>query len=586
MIRPPLVLGVLVSAGVMAACGGSRPAPADLLILHGNVYTLSWTGPDLEGAPAPDASHSSAGWHGDAQAVAVRGGTIVFVGTDAAAGRYRGDATHVVDAGGATVLPGLVDSHTHIENLGRILGEVNLVGVRTEGEAVDKVAQGAANVPAGEWILGYGWDEGAWANRYPTMALLSQKVPGHPVFLRGLHGYAGWGNRLAFEKAGITARTPSPAGGEILKGRDGRPTGIVTNRAVQLVLSAIPAPTEAQLESRILAALQAMARGGYVMVHEAGVESADLHALERLEAAGRLPLRVYAMLSARDEPLLRTWRARGPDRAGDRMLTTRAVKAFYDGALGSRGAKLLADYADRPGQRGVSGAAFGFNEPLVADMMKAGFQVAVHAIGDAANRETLDFFASVFSRDPATRQWRHRIEHAQVLAPDDIPRFAKLGIIASMEPSHAVEDMGWAEDRLGPQRIRGAYAWRAIRRTGAHLIFNSDLPGTDSNIFYGLHSAITRQNKAGEPAGGWYPDERMSPEEALRGFTSWAAYAAFDEDETGVLAAGRWADITIADIDPLAVGEAHPARLLGGKILMTIVGGRMVYDSGMLRGAR
>ena len=210
--------------------------------------------------------------------------------------------------------------------------------------------------------------------------------------------------------------------------------------------------------------------------------------------------------------------------------------------------------------------------------MKAGFQIAIHAIGDAGNREALDILESVFDEDPATQSNRHRIEHAQVLHPDDIPRLAELGIIASMEPPHAMEDKTWAEDRLGPERILGAYAWRTLRQSGASLTFNSDNPGSDHDIFYGLHSAITRQDKKLEPEGGWYPEQRMSADEAVRGYTSWSAYASFREDETGIIAPGRWADLPVIDIDPLTLAEEDPAGILDGDIVMTIVGGRVVYE--------
>jgi hypothetical protein len=283
------------------------------------------------------------------------------------------------------------------------------------------------------------------------------------------------------------------------------------------------------------------------------------------------------MLAARDADLCREWQRRGPDRENGRMLTTRSVKAFYDGALGSRGARLLDDYSDRPGHRGVSGTQYGFDQSLVADMMKAGFQVAIHAIGDAGNRETLDFIESVLEAQPESRALRHRIEHAQVLHPDDVPRFARLGVIASMEPPHCVEDKTWAEARLGPQRVKGAYAWRTLRQAGARLAFNSDLTGSDHDIFYGLHSAITRRDKQLQPPGGWYPEQRMTPEEAVRGYTTWNAYAASWEKESGGLASGRWADITVMDIDPLAVGATDPGTLLRGSILATIVAGKVAY---------
>ena len=275
---------------------------------------------------------------------------------------------------------------------------------------------------------------------------------------------------------------------------------------------------------------------------------------------------------------MRRWIDRGPDRDLDGMLMTRSVKGYYDGALGSRGARLLEDYSDKPGHRGVSGEGYGFDESIVEEAMKVGFQVGIHAIGDAGNRETLDFFQSVFSESPITRRGRHRIEHAQIIHPDDFERFVDMDIIASMQPPHAVEDKLWAEERLGPDRVKGGYAWRTLRKMGVKLVFDSDLAGSDHDIFYGLHAAMTRRDKFIQPPEGWYPDQKMSPEEALRGYTVWAAYAGFLEKKTGTIEKGKWADITVLNIDPLNVGLTDPAKLFDGEVLMTIVNGTVIYE--------
>jgi predicted amidohydrolase YtcJ len=352
---------------------------------------------------------------------------------------------------------------------------------------------------------------------------------------------------------------------------------MLLNRAVPLLEDAIPAPDHQVLTSWARKALAQMAQDGYVTVHDAGLSREEMAVLEALETADELPIRVYAMLSVRDESLAREWLARGPDTDADSHLVTRSVKAFYDGALGSRGARLLTDYSDSPGHRGVSGGQYGFDQQLTAALMQAGFQVAIHAIGDAGNRETLDFLESVYFDDPGARAHRHRIEHAQVLHPDDVPRFAELDVIASMEPPHAVEDKTWAEQRLGAGRVRTAYAWRSLRQAGARLTFNADNPGSDHDIFYGLHAAISRRDKDRLPPDGWYPDQALTPEEAVRAYTRWSAFAAFREDETGVLAPGRWADLTVMNVDPFVTGEVDPAALLDGSVLMTVVNGRIVY---------
>ncbi len=577
MKRIPLAL---LAAAWMAGWGCSTQHsvdPADLLILNGRVYTFAWSEPEADGTPAGDAPFSTeGGWSPDAQAVAVRASRIVFVGSDREAQRYRGSETKVIDVEGATVLPGLIDSHVHIAELGRSLVQIDLSGVDSPQEAVELVAARAAQTPAGQWILGWGWDEGAWADRYPDMDLLSGRVPDHPVYLKGLHGFAVWGNRKAFEAAGIGPDTQSPSGGEIVKDRRGRPTGILMNRARTLLESALPEESQETLESYVSAGLEAMAQAGYAAVHEAGADSRLMQAFESLASRGELSLRVYAMLSGRDKALLDQWRSRGPRTAAGN-LAVRSVKAFYDGALGSRGAKLLQDYSDRPGHTGVSGEEYGFDEAAVASMMQAGFQASIHAIGDYANRATLDFIQAVAEAHPPSQQLRHRIEHAQVLNRNDIPRFAQLQVIASMQPPHAVEDKAWAEDRLGPKRIAGAYAWRALRTSDARLTFNSDLPGSDYSIFYGLHASVTRRSKDLQPPRGWYPDQSFTMEEAIRAYTSWAAYAAYEENEAGRLEEGLLADVTVIDIDPFNLGEA-PEDLLQGKILLTVSSGDIVFQ--------
>jgi len=565
----------LLAAGVLSC---AHQATADLVLVNGRVYTLAWPEPEPEGRPAAGAPHDASGWRPDADTIAIAGTRVVFVGRQSDAPKLA-PAGRSVDLKGATVIPGLVDSHVHLANLGAALERVNLVGAATEGDAVGRVVERAASVSKGEWIVGWGWDEGAWTSHLPDMRLLSARVPDHPVVLHGLHSFAVWGNRLAFERAGITRDTPAPPGGEIKKAANGEPTGVLLNNAAALLTAALPPPSPTQLEQRVVRALAAMAAHGYTSVHEAGADAPLLAVLEDLDRAGRLPLPVNAMIAARDTALIDAWRARQPTAAG-RPLTVRSVKAFYDGAMGSRGAFFLEPYTDRPDHHGVGGAEYGFDRERLAAMMTAGYQVTIHAIGDRANRESLDFFEAVLAKSPAARATRPRIEHAQVVSPADLPRFAALGVIASVQPSHAVEDMAWAEARIGPERIKGAYAWRSLRRAGARLVLNSDLPGTDYDIFYGLHSAVTRANREGQPKGGWRPEEALTIEEALRGWTVWAAYAGFREQQAGTIAAGHSADLTVMDLDPFQVGETAPARLLGGRIVMTIANGRVVYTIG------
>ncbi len=574
-----IFLVAAVLPGLIIGCAPEEQSkPGDLILINARVYTLDWGDPAPDGTLMPEAPRDERGWHPDADAVVITGGEIAFVGSSAAAKKYRDDSSRVVDLAGATILPGLVDSHVHVFGLGAVLERLNLTGVETEEEAVALVVERARTVPKGEWIVGQGWDEGAWANRYPDKALLSEAVPDHPVFLKSLHSFAGWTNQMALDVAGIRSDTEVPVGGEIRVGADGEPSGLFLNNAVQVMRHAVPPPSRETYTKELLSGLKQMAADGYVTVHDAGLGPVEMSILEELEAEGRLPIRVYAMISLGYEKFIREWIEKGPDQDSDSMLVTRAVKAYYDGALGSRGAWLLDDYTDKAGHRGVGGENYGFNEDLNAQAMKGGFQVGMHAIGDAGNRAALDVFESVFKEDPSTAGNRHRIEHAQVLHPDDIPRFGQLGIIASMEPAHAMEDMTWAEDRLGPERILGAYAWRSLRETNAALTFNSDNPGSDHSVFYGLHSAITRQDKQQEPEGGWYAEQAMNADEAVRAYTTWSAYASFRENETGIIAAGRWADLTVMDIDPFVLSEDSPGDILNGRILMTVVNGKIVYE--------
>jgi len=574
---------LLVFAAFLIGCAEdpadvSKAGGASLILTNARVYTLSWPEPAPDGTVMAGAPRDDRGWRPDAQAIVTQGGEILFVGSTRDAMEYRGELTRVVDLAGATVIPGLVDSHTHVFGLGAALDRVSLVDVATEEEAVAIITEFAKTVPKGEWIIGQGWDEGAWANHYPDKALLSAAVPNHPVFMGSLHGFAGWGNQMALDVAGVSAETEVPVGGEMRLGVDGEPNGLFLNRGVQLLRSGIPSPSRETLTSQLLLGLNQMAADGFVAVHDAGLNTRAMSILEELEAADQLPIRVYAMLSLRDEALIRTWIEKGPDTDTESMLVTRTVKAYYDGALGSRGARLLYDYADQPGHRGISGDGYGFNQQLTAEAMKAGFQIAIHAIGDAGNREALDILENVFREDPSTAANRHRIEHAQVISPEDIPRLGQLGIIASMEPPHAMEDKTWAEERLGAERILGAYAWRSLRESNARLTFNSDNPGSDHNIFYGLHSAITRQDKEQLPEGGWYVDQAMNADEAVRGYTLWSAYASFRENETGIIEAGRWADLTVMDVDPFILADESPGDILSGRILMTIVNGDIVYE--------
>lgn len=575
MIRPAR-LAAATALTVLAACGVSE---VDLILTNAKVYTLSWGEPDPEGNPAADAPYADGVWTPDAEAIALKDGLILAVGTADEIEPLGGPGTEVKDLAGATVLPGFVESHGHYEELGELAEEVSLVGVTTEDEMVARVMAMAATMPDGKWVIGAGWDEGEWANDLPTNTRLNELLPNTPVVLKGLRGFGILGNRAALESAGIYRDTPAPSGGEIVRNANGELTGVLLNRAVPVLRDAIP---ERSLEARkrvILYGLNQILEAGYVAAHHAGVYSNYMPAYLSLAAEGALPMRVEVMPATREanRAVVEEWIQRGPTRDPADRLQVRSVKGYYDASLGSRGAKMIDGYSDMPGVNGVAGAEYGFLEDLVTRCIAAGFQAVLHGIGDGGNRDLLDLYERVFAEFPEARSLRHRIEHAQVVHPDDFERFGELNIVASMQPPHAVEDSPWAEDRVGPERIQGAYAWRTMRRNGVALLFNSDLSGTDFNIFYGLHSAITRTDKSGRPEGGWYRDQKMTAEEALRGYTVWAAYASSREDLTGTIEPGKWADLSVITIDPLNVGTSDPHALLEGDILMTIIEGEIAY---------
>ena len=568
---------VALAAALVAFLPGCRSAAGPALILHdARVYTLAWADPAPDGTPAPDAPFADGRWSPDASAVVVRDGRIAFVGSDADALAMRGPETRVVDLDGATVVPGLVESHGHLNEIGEKAEEVSLVGARTESELADRL-RAAGERPPGEWILGSGWDEGEWADALPDRAFLDALYPDRPVVLKGLRGFGTLGNARALEAAGLRADTPDPVGGTLVRRPDGSLSGVLLNNATDRLHDAIPERSMAHRRRILLSGMDALLRAGYVSTHHAGVRTDYLPVYQSLADAGDLPMRVEAMLAVGvpDAPDRAIWSARGPTEDPEAMLQVRSVKAYYDGSLGSRGAKLIDDYADQPGHRGVAGADYGFDAEAVEAWIAAGFQAGIHAIGDAGNRDVLDFYEGVFRRHPGARALRHRVEHAQVVHPDDLARFGALGLVASMEPGHAVEDSPWAEDRLGPDRVRGAYAWRSLRRGGALLIFNSDFTGTDWSPFYGLYAAQTRQKKDGTPEGGWTPEEAVTAEEALRAYTVWPARASGREALTGTLEAGTWADLTVLDRDPLTT---PPDALLSGSVRMTVVGGIVRYE--------
>jgi predicted amidohydrolase YtcJ len=565
MLRPTLyslLCALLVTAPVRVLQSRSQSAP-DLLLINAHVITV-------------DRAHPAA------EAIAIQGDRIAWVGTTAAARRQFAGAAQIIDLRGATVLPGLIDAHVHLLALGQSLLRLNLKDVADEGAAVALVKQRVANANAGDWIVGWGWDEGKWAAHYPDNRALSDASPNNPVFLVGLHSFAAWANRKALELAGVNKDTKEPENGKVVRDeKTGEPTGILLNRAQELVEKHIPPLSLEQTEKAIELAAAECVRNGLTSVHDARVSPLILEAFRELIRQGRMPLRLYAILDGADPALVKEWLARGPEVDPAHRLTIRSFKLFADGALGSRGAALLEPYSDAPQSKGVITTSEAAIYELTRQSLQKGFQVCTHAIGDAANRLTLDAYARALKETPRARDARLRIEHAQVVAAADIPRFAKLGVIPSMQPTHCTSDMGWAEQRVGPARIKGAYAWRSLLSTGVHLPLSSDFPGEAVNPFYGIYAAITRQDPNGNPANGWYADQRLTLTEALRGYTIEAAYSEFEERAKGSIENGKLADLTIIEQD---ITRLRPREILGIRVSKTIIGGKVVYDSSQSAG--
>ncbi|WP_419815095.1 amidohydrolase [Glacieibacterium sp.] len=477
-----------------------------------------------------------------------------------------------VDAGGRTVMPGLIDAHGHVMELGYNALAVDLSGTTSLAQALARVTAYAKANPQARWIVGSGWNQERWPERrFPTAAELDRAVPDRPAYLTRIDGHAGWANNRAIALAKVVAATPDPAGGRIERGPGGAPAGVFVDAAKGLIEAVLPKPTEAEARRAFDKALQIMASVGLTQVGDMGIDPDTWRLYRAYDAGHRLTVRIAALAGGMDA--LATIAPKGPiDWTGDERLSLHGVKLYDDGALGSRGAFLKADYSDAPGNRGLS---FNTNAALRTAVDKAagqGFQIAVHAIGDAANAQVLDAYATV---PAATRaRLRLRIEHAQIVDVADLPRFASLGIIASMQPTHATSDKGMAEARLGEARLGGAYAWETLIRSGARFAGGSDFPVEPPNPFYGLHAAVTRQDRSGQPLGGWRVGEALTLTQALAAFTTGAAYASHSETHTGTLTPGKWADFIIVDRDPFKIA---PGDLWKIKVEQTWVGGRRVF---------
>ena len=527
----------------------------DLIVLNANIYTVDSAVPR-------------------AQALAVKDGRFVLVGSNAEVEAIAGPQTERLEAAGQTIIPGMIDAHAHLPNLGRLLRTVNLKGTESYEEVIALVKGRADLVPTGTWILGRGWDQNKWADEnFPTHQALSAAVPRHPVYLDRVDGHAALANQMAMRRAGLDRQTQDPPGGKIIRDADGWPTGTLIDEARLLVAAVIPPVSNQQLMGQIKAGMQDANRWGLTGIHDAGVGADTVEFYEELAAQGQLTLRFYVMVEA-GSPGLVELLGYGPRIGmGNQMVWTRAIKVSADGAMGSRGAALLRDYTDDPGNRGLMLADYDSVLTIARLALENGFQLNVHAIGDRANRSVLDAYQEALSEYPDLDH-RFRIEHAQLLAPDDIPRFAELGVIPSMQGSHQTGDMYWVADRLGQQRVESAYAWRSLRDTGVIIPNGSDFPVESVNPLISFGAFVTRQDADGWPNGGWFPQQRLDREDALKSITIWPAYAAFMEDDVGSISPGKLADFVVLDRDIMTV----PAYdILGTRVKRTVVGGRTVY---------
>lgn len=554
---------------------------ADLIIINGTFLTLDERMPN-------------------AQAIAVSEGKIVGVGTNnEILSRFYSDKT--IDVKNAFIVPGLVDGHGHVVELGVSLITLNLLGAKSPNAVAAAVREQALTAEPGTWIKGRGWDQNLWSDKsFPDHTILDQAAPNNFVFLVRVDGHAVWVNKKVMDIAGINRQTKSPVGGQIVRDKNGNPTGIFIDAAINLVASAIPPPSDTEVESAILRAIDTCARYGLTEVHDAGINQQTLNIYKKLAEEGKLKIRIYAMYNGSDSALPEILKA-GPIVGYKDYFTLRSVKVYMDGALGSRGAALVQSYSDDPHNYGLTEMSEEDLQNLTIASLVNGFQVCTHAIGDRANHIVLNAYQKAMEAS-GIHNARLRVEHAQVLLKEDIQRFSQLGVIPSMQPIHCTSDMYWAESRLGPERIKYAYAWRSLLNSGNIIIGGSDFPVESPDPRLGIYAAVTRKDLNGIPRNfndalkffqltpdaikdssyfndGFFSDQKMTMDEAIKAFTIWPCYGAFQEKEKGTISVGKFADLTIfrKDFRKLPLIEIH-----SDDILATFVAGKMVYVNPLL----
>ena len=498
-------------------------------------------------------------------------GKVVAIGDDRLLQNFA-DAT-IIDGQGKTLIPGITDAHGHVSSLGYTLLQIDLRDTNSARQAATQIAAYAKEKPYLKWIRGRGWNQVLWpGQQFPSAKILDELVSDRPIWLERIDGHAGWANSKALALAGINANTISPPGGEILRDANGQPTGILVDNAMSIINRILPPPSPEELAAALDAATSHLLSLGITSTHDAGVSATENRFYASLAQRNKLAVRLYGMISSTD-PELGSILSAGPMVDEYDLYSVKSVKVYTDGALGSRGAALLQPYTDRPDHSGLLLTSQQQLRSIFNDAIKANFQVAIHAIGDKGNQIGLDEVEYAYST-VGGENLRHRMEHAQIVALTDIPRFKTLNVIPSMQPTHATSDMNMAEARIGPERLKGAYAWRSFLDQGSRLVSGSDYPIELANPFHGIHAAVTRQNKKNNPDNGWVPEQAITIEEAMRSFTIDAAWAAHQENVLGGLSAGKWADFIIIDQDIFKIPSQDLWKI---EVLQTWLAGKQVY---------
>ena len=534
----------------------------DLIFANGNIYTVNEQRPHAE-------------------AIAVKDRRIVFVGTNEDAKKLGGDKTRLVDLGSKTVVPGFTDSHCHIFGIGEREMRLNLEGTNTLQDFLAKVNARVSQTENGKWITGRGWIETFWKPpQFPTRQDLDKIAPDNPVFLTRADGHASVVNTAALRIAKIDKSAPNPFGGELLKDKTtGEPTGILLDNAMDLVAKNNPKPTQAEREEALLRGIEREVRLGWCEIQNAGSHKEDIDVIKKAFESGKTKIRFVNAVYGPGEDAQRFLKEGAAINDYDHHFTQRTLKVIFDGALGSRGAALLKPYNDAPETSGFLTEKESDLKPMFEEALRRGIQVETHAIGDRANRVILDLYEQAFKAVPPEQRKicapRWRVEHAQIVDPADLPRFAKLGVIPSMQPSHAISDLFFAPARLGMDRLAGAYAWQSFLKSGAIICGGSDAPVERGEPMIEFYAAVARKSIKGESSEGWHPEQAVSREQALKMFTIWPAYAAFEEQEKGSIEVGKLADFTVLSQDVMKIPEPE---ILKTRCIMTVISGEVVFE--------